>query len=445
MTSSAHRTGLMVAAGLCALLLGAPSRAQAPSQADAPPLRVLTPAQPAPEFTIGKRIDASQTRNAPAQPNLEREDPIFANLAGSSVISVESRLIAPAAPDQPPMRAVTVQDRLKDTTFESGRDVLSPAGEAALAELISRLKGKQQIRFEVVGHTDNQRIAPRLRPTFPTNQALSEARARVVVAYLAAGLGLAPDVFTAQGLGETAPIASNGTSEGMALNRRTEVKVTFVEQVQPPAGPPPAPVPTLVRVDTCAPAAKSGLPFSISVDGQPLDGDTAQTEADRQRCVDVALDRADIQVKYDPLNVAPALNIWAVPAAAERGQPVTWRTYANYVWWLKKAEIRVFARGQTTDAAPLAIVPVQIGGDARWTPPAAASQDLGYVLRVYDDKGRFDETAMKGLSLLDRADSHLQDRADRDDLSGYGESSLKIKNIAASGGSVTVRDRKSVV
>lgn len=190
--------------------------------------------------------------------------------------------------------------------------------------------------------------------------------------------------------------------------------------------------------DACKPAGASGLPFSISVDGQPLDGDTAQGEADRQRCVDVALDRADIQVKYDPLNVAPALNVWAVPGQAVRGKPVTWRTYANYVWWVKTAEVRVFARGQSTDDAPLAIVPVEIGGDARWTPPAAASGDLGYVLRVYDEKGRFDETALKGLVLLDAGDASLASRAERDGLSGYGESSLKLRNIPVSGGSVTV-------
>ena len=450
-STNARRNGLLVAASFCALLVGAPSRAQSPSQAQAPPRvltgtdpakaftsRVLTGTEPAIEFSFGKRIDYSQSRRAAVEPNFEREDPVFAGLSGSSVVSVETRLIAPAAPDLPPMRAVTVQDRLNDATFESGRDVLSPAGEAALAELAARLMGKAEVRLEVVGHTDNERIAAALRPTFPTNQALSEARARVVVGYLAARLGLPAERFSAHGMGETAPIASNETPEGMAFNRRTEVRISFTEQVQPPRPPAPAPVPTLVRTDNCAPTGRSSLPFSISVDGQTLAGDTAQTEADRQRCVDVALDRADIQVKYDPLNVAPALNVWAVPALAKRGQPVTWRTYSNYAWWLKTAEIRVFARGQTTDAAPLAIVPVEVGGDAQWTPPPGASQDLGYLLRVYDGKGRFDETALKGLSLLDRADAHLQDRADRDNLSGYGESSLKVKNIAASGGSVTI-------
>lgn len=58
-----RRTGLLVGASLFALMSGTPGRAQAPSQVDAPPLRVLVPA-PAPEFTIGKRIDASQTRDA---------------------------------------------------------------------------------------------------------------------------------------------------------------------------------------------------------------------------------------------------------------------------------------------------------------------------------------------------------------------------------------------
>jgi hypothetical protein len=190
--------------------------------------------------------------------------------------------------------------------------------------------------------------------------------------------------------------------------------------------------------DACKPGMPSGLPFSISVDGRPLEGDTLQSEADRRRCVDVALDAADIQVKYDPLNVAPALNVWTLPGQAVRGEAVVWRTYANYVWWVKKAEIRVFARGQSTDEAPLAVVPVQIGAEASWTPPPTASSDLGYVLRVYDDKGRFDETALKALPLLERGDAALEARAARDEEAGYGESSLKVRNIAASGGSVTI-------
>src|SRR3712207_1486143 len=41
---------------------------------------------------------------------------------------------------------------------------------------------------------------------------------------------------------------------------------------------------------------KAGVPFSISVDGQPLVG--ADSSADRQRQADIALERVDIQVKF---------------------------------------------------------------------------------------------------------------------------------------------------
>ena len=61
------------------------------------------------------------------------------------------------------------------------------------------------------------------------------------------------------------------------------------------------------------------------------------------------------------------------------------------------------------------------------------------MLRVYDGEGHFDETAVKTLSLFDIPDRKADaERAKRDALSGYGESSLKIRNIAASGGSVTI-------
>jgi outer membrane protein OmpA-like peptidoglycan-associated protein len=53
------------------------------------------------------------------------------------------------------------------------------------------------------------------------NQALSEARAESVVAYLVAA-GISPDRLLAIGAGESEPVTSNDTDEGMALNRRVE-------------------------------------------------------------------------------------------------------------------------------------------------------------------------------------------------------------------------------
>jgi outer membrane protein OmpA-like peptidoglycan-associated protein len=422
---------LLAAASALALILAAPSRAQ-----------VAGPASSSQDNT-GKRIDHSRVRSLPVMPNTEREGAEFGALSPSSLAVPGVEMVTPAAlPMAPVTRTTMVEETLGDTTFESGRAVLLPRAREALDALAERLRDKANLNFEIVGHTDNQRISPNLRKTYPDNRALSEARARAVAEYLAERLALPAARFAASGKGESQPIASNDTPDGMAANRRTVVRAAYVETVTttPAPRPPARPVAVATIRDDCAPSvATSALPFSISVDGHPIDADSKQVEADRQRCVDVALDRADIQIKYDPLNVAPALNIWALPATVGRMSTVTWRTYTNYAFWLKKAEIRVFVRGQNTNEKPIAILPVQVGGETAWKPPPEASQDLGYVLRVYDAQGRFDETGVKTLSLFDIADPKADaERAARDALSGYGESSLKIRNIAAAGGSVTI-------
>ena len=424
---------LLAATSALALILAAPSQAQAATAA------------PASDDGTGKRIDHSRVRDLPPGPSTEREAGDFAPLSPSALtrqITVMMPPPAPAALAPTEIHTAVVEDRLDGATFESGRAELLPQAREMLSALAERLRGKPGLRFEIVGYTDNQRLSANLRKTYPDNPALSEARARAVAAFLAERLGLPAAQFTASGMGESQPIASNATPEGMAANRRTVIRAAYedVVVVPPPAQAPPQPVATLITRDACEPPKPTqALPFSISVDGHPIDADSRQVEADRQRCVDVALERADIQIKYDPLNVAPALNVWALPAAVGRVRAITWRTYSNYAWWLKKAEIRVFVRGQSVSERPVAIVPVTVGGEATWTPPAESSQDLGYVLRVYDANGRFDETAVKTISLFDIPDHDADaERAERDARSGYGQSSLKVHNIAAYGGAVTI-------
>jgi type VI secretion system protein ImpK len=79
----------------------------------------------------------------------------------------------------------------------------------------------------VTGHTDDQRIAS-LR--FPSNQALSEARAATVSAALAAA-GVPATRLQTSGVGETQPVAGNGDEAGRRQNRRVEVAVpkTYAE------------------------------------------------------------------------------------------------------------------------------------------------------------------------------------------------------------------------
>ncbi len=409
------------------------------------------------ESPRSKMLEHSHASPLPASSSSEREGAEFAGLPGSALTFQETltvverrTILENVAPKEVPAAASVLQDTLPGgTNFVSGHAELTPKGQAALDAIVAKVRGKAKIRFEVVGHTDNQRISARLRPTYADNKALSIARALTVAGYLKKQLELKVDVFTAMGKGESQPIATNGTPEGMAKNRRTELRIWFEE---PMVAPVPVVLPKIVEKtvektvirDACAAleGVKGGQPFSISVDGMALNTDTTQVEGDRQRCVDVALEKADIQIKYDPMNVSPALNVW-LAGTPLLGKPLEFGTYTNYAWWIKKAEIRVFLKGQQTQETPFAIIPLAVGSFVSWQPPVNVAAELGYLLRVTDDKGRFDETALKPVRLLERSQPLADlEKASRERLTGYGETSLKLRNIRASGGTVTVSGTK---
>ena len=191
----------------------------------------------------------------------------------------------------------------------------------------------------------------------------------------------------------------------------------------------------------------------ITVDGVPLDRREGANEADRQRCVDVALARADIQVRYDPLEQMPFLNTLAIPQFGVVGKPVRFTTYSNYPRYIEHAELRLFAPNQSVQQKPLAVVPVPIGGSAEWVPPAfndpllrvttalAAPHFVTYVLRVYDHAGHFDETKPRRLDLPQTApvtDPGSIKLARDTERAAYGDNTLVLRNIPVHGGAVTV-------
>ena len=193
---------------------------------------------------------------------------------------------------------------------------------------------------------------------------------------------------------------------------------------------------------TLSGADKNNLPFRITIDGQPLKDDRLMPETDRQRCVDVALEKADIQVRYDPLQVKPELNVWSYPDGVVRGAQVEFGAYANYLAWIKSGEIRIYD-GQRPKGKPLATVPVKWDGMAVWNVPQNAPEFLSFVLRVYDRDGRFDETAAKPLRILDKArpDKDIETQQ-RERLVGWGQDSRSLATIPASGGTMTVNGKK---
>ncbi|HEV2418698.1 MAG TPA: OmpA family protein [Terriglobia bacterium] len=102
--------------------------------------------------------------------------------------------------------------------FDTGKYTLHPETREMLAKLSGVLLAYPGITIKVNGYTDNT-------GSDETNQTLSENRANAVRDYLAQQ-GVPSASITAQGMGESNPVAPNDTATGRALNRRVEIVIT---------------------------------------------------------------------------------------------------------------------------------------------------------------------------------------------------------------------------
>lgn len=100
--------------------------------------------------------------------------------------------------------------------FDSGKAQIKPESETSLKEIAKLLKENPAFNLYVVGHTDNV-------GSFDANMKLSQARSLSVVQELVNKYGIAPGRLKGHGAASLAPLASNVTSEGKALNRRVEL------------------------------------------------------------------------------------------------------------------------------------------------------------------------------------------------------------------------------
>jgi OOP family OmpA-OmpF porin len=98
--------------------------------------------------------------------------------------------------------------------FDSAR--LKPAMKAALEDVAARVQAsKGDESLLVVGHTDSI-------GTDAYNQGLSERRAQATADYLIEQ-GVSASRISTKGMGESQPVADNGTRAGRAKNRRVEI------------------------------------------------------------------------------------------------------------------------------------------------------------------------------------------------------------------------------
>ena len=100
--------------------------------------------------------------------------------------------------------------------FDFDKADVKPASSPQLQEIAALLNTHADLKLAITGHTDNQGSAD-------YNQKLSQRRADAIVAALTGSYAIAANRLSAQGLGPSAPVASNDTDEGRAKNRRVEL------------------------------------------------------------------------------------------------------------------------------------------------------------------------------------------------------------------------------
>jgi outer membrane protein OmpA-like peptidoglycan-associated protein len=117
---------------------------------------------------------------------------------------------------------------MSDVLFDTAKYTLKPGAREKLAKISGIVLAHPGLTLTVEGHTDSV-------GSEDYNQTLSENRAKAVRDYLV-GQDVPSTTITAQGFGESRPVATNDTAAGRQQNRRVELVVSG-DVIGAPLGP----------------------------------------------------------------------------------------------------------------------------------------------------------------------------------------------------------------
>ena len=141
-------------------------------------------------------------------------DDVYAQLVIAVVGAIENKMVDAGA------MAKGLREKghiaLYGIYFDTDKAVLKPESRPTLDEIAKLLRAQPQLNVFIVGHTDSQ-------GTFDYNVELSRRRADAVAAELAKTYKIANARLRTAGVGFLAPVGSNATDDGRALNRRVEL------------------------------------------------------------------------------------------------------------------------------------------------------------------------------------------------------------------------------
>ncbi|MCK4865607.1 MAG: OmpA family protein [Gammaproteobacteria bacterium] len=338
---------------------------------------------------------------------------------------------------------------VKPVYFEKGQPVIPPGYVERLKRIMAELSDKGNVRIHFIGYTNNDRLDRRTAMVYGDDIGLSTARARRVKE-VAQKLGNFTDEqleFEGKGFVHSDDVVNAGFLE--FDQSRVEARIVYDDLaiLDDEDGV------TIERIVREVPLRN---PYSlnmmrISVDGAPID-DPGKSSADLQRCIDVELEKAEVQFKFDNLSLKPRLNVTAWPNVVRYRDKLTtsfpenlvsFKRYSNYENVIAKSEVRVFKKEQSTRDTPVAVIKLDDKGDGEWLVKfeqfVAPAIELKYLLRVYDKDESFDETKTQGLWLVDELSEDNKEKDSTPEfLVGYGENRLALNNIELKGGAVKV-------
>ncbi|MGI9405543.1 MAG: hypothetical protein ACR2O4_04155, partial [Hyphomicrobiaceae bacterium] len=135
---------------------------------------------------------------------------------------------------------------------------------------------------------------------------------------------------------------------------------------------------------------RGAVPFSISVDGEPLIGSSPPpTGPEEDEFVEPGIEGVDIQVKFDGLGVSPTLNVSTKPIqrSYEPGDVITFFASSNYPDWITLSEIRIFPRGENADGPDVKVIEVGKNGEAEWVMPDRKTEHFERFQRLRESGG----------------------------------------------------------
>jgi outer membrane protein OmpA-like peptidoglycan-associated protein len=144
----------------------------------------------------------------------KNNDEVYAQLTVAVVGAIENKMVDAGAM----AKGLREQGRiaLYGIYFDTDKAVLKAESRPTLDEIAKLLRAQPQLNVVIVGHTDSQ-------GNYDHNMDLSRRRAEAVAAELTKSYRIAATRLRTAGVGFLAPIGSNATDDGRALNRRVEL------------------------------------------------------------------------------------------------------------------------------------------------------------------------------------------------------------------------------